>query len=48
VAEPLIDIQIAVWANPTLAIFSVRTDAGLNRVRDSSLKLFAAIAHPCI
>ncbi|MEY4424363.1 MAG: hypothetical protein RLZZ258_1466 [Actinomycetota bacterium] len=36
-AEPLGDIQIAVWTNPTFTIFSVRADAGLNRIRDASL-----------
>jgi hypothetical protein len=39
VADALADLQVAVWADPSLAIVSVCSDAGLGCVVHASLRL---------
>jgi hypothetical protein len=44
VADSLADLQVAVWADPGLAIVSVCTDAGLRCVVHASFRLAATQA----
>jgi hypothetical protein len=44
VANALGDLQVAVWADPGLAIIRIRTDAGLSCVLDAALDFASAKA----
>lgn len=46
VAEPLCNLQVAIWADPGFGVFCICANAGLNRVFDAPLKLGATDAHP--
>lgn len=42
VAYALSDLQVAMWADPGLAIIGIRTDAGLSCVLDAALDFASA------
>jgi hypothetical protein len=44
VADALSDLQVAMWADPGLAVISIRTDAGLCCVLDAALDFASAKA----
>ena len=44
VANALGDLQVAMWADPGLAIIGIRTDAGLGCVLDAALDFASAKA----
>ncbi len=44
VAYALGDLQVAMWANPGLAVIGIRTDAGLGCVLDTALDFASAKA----
>ena len=42
VAYALSDLQVAMWADPGLAVIGIRTDAGLGCVLDAALDFASA------
>ena len=44
VAYALSDLQVAMWADPGLAVIGIRTDAGLGCVLDAALDFASAKA----